>query len=55
MKKYQIAVDGCDDSTIIQEELTEQELLLLRRIAKKVNATSEYACMPTIKIKESKE
>ena len=49
-KKYTISLDGCDDSTIIFEELTKEELEFLKRIQSKINETSEYGCMPTMEI-----
>ena len=54
-KKYTISVHGCDDSTIIHEELTKEELEFLRHIQSKVNETSTYGCMPTIEIELYKE
>ena len=55
MTKYTISVDGCDDSTIISEELTKEELEFLERIQEKINETSNYQCMPTMEIELSKE
>ena len=52
MTKYTISVDGCDDSTIIFEELTKEELEFLKRIQSKINETSNYGCMPTMEIIE---
>ena len=49
-KKYRIAVYGCDDSTIIEKELTEDELKLIQAVAKEVTEASEYDCMPTMEI-----
>ena len=54
-KKYTISVHGCDDSTIIFEELTKEELEFLRHIQSKVNETSTYGCMPTMEIELYKE
>ena len=51
-KKYIILVHGCDDSTIIEKELTEDELKVIRLVAKEVTETSEYQCMPTMEVKE---
>lgn len=48
--KYIIAVYGCDDSTIIERELTDDELKLVQSIAKQVTEASEYDCMPTMEI-----
>ena len=45
-KKYRILVHGCDDSTIIEKELTEDELDLIQSVAQDVTETSEYICMP---------
>lgn len=49
-KKYRISVHGCDDSTFIEKELTEDELRLVQSIAKEVTDSSEYVCMPTMEI-----
>ena len=47
-KKYRIAVYGCDDSTIIEKELTEEELKVFQSVAEEVTEASEYDCMPTM-------
>lgn len=49
-KKYIIAVYGCDDSTIIEKELTDDELKLIQELAKEITEASEYDCMPTMEI-----
>ena len=49
-KRYIIAVYGCDDSTIIERELTDDELKLVQSIAKQVTEASEYDCMPIMEI-----
>ena len=54
-KKYRISVHGCDDSTIIEKELTEDELKTIQLVAKEVTETSEYGCMPTMEVKELEE
>lgn len=51
-RKYRISVHGCDDSTIIIKELTEQELKIIREVAREVTKTSTYICMPTMVIEE---
>lgn len=51
-KKYRISVHGCDDSTIIIKELTEQEFKIIREVAREITKTSEYICMPTMYIEE---
>ena len=54
-KKYRISVHGCDDSTIIEKELTEDELKIIQSVAKEVTETSEYGCMPTMEVEELEE
>ena len=54
-KKYRILVHGCDDSTIIEKELTEDELKIIKSVATEVTETSEYGCMPTTEVKELEE
>ena len=51
-KKYRISVHGCDDSTIIEKELTEDELKTIQSVAKEVTETSEYKCMPIMEAEE---
>ena len=51
-KKYRISVHGCDDSTTIVKELTEQEFKLIKSVADEVTETSEYLCMPRMVIEE---
>ena len=54
-KKYRISVHGCDDSTIIEKELTEDELKAIQLVAKEVTETSEYGSMPTMEVEELEE
>jgi hypothetical protein len=54
-KKYRISVHGCDDSTIIEKELTEDELKIIKSVATEVTETSEYKCMPTMIVEELEE
>ena len=51
-KKYRIGVYGCDDSTIIEKELTEDELKTIQSVAREVTDTSDYGCMPTMEVEE---
>ena len=44
----EISVDGCDDSTIVTMEMSNDEYDFLQRLADLVNETSNYICMPTI-------
>jgi len=50
LKLYRIALHGCDDSTIFEMELTDEEFALAERIAAKSEETSSYGCMPTMVI-----
>ncbi len=44
--KYEITVSGCDDSTTIIKELTEEQAKFLKEIADQITETSTYNCMP---------
>ena len=48
--KYVIELIGCDDTTNFEMELTEDELKLLQRVAKKSKETSSYSCMPIMRV-----
>lgn len=50
--KYIISLHGCDDSTIFEMELTEEEYELLKRVAKKTEEVSTYMCMPIMEIEK---
>ena len=54
-KKYEIILDGCDDSTKFEMELTDEEFELLLKVSDKANETSEYCCMPRIYVCEVSE
>lgn len=54
-KKYQITLHGCDDSTYIEWDLTEDEYKLLKHMADDFERKSSYVCMPTMELKEIKE
>ena len=54
-KKYRISVHGCDDSTIIEKELTKDELKIIKSVATEVTETSDYGCMPVMYIEELEE
>lgn len=52
-----IIIHGCDDSTIISEDdwghkFTPEELEIIGRLAAISEKISDYACMPTIEIRE---
>ena len=50
MKKYQIKVSGCDDTTYVEMELDEKEFKLIYKLAELSHKNSSYGCMPVIKI-----
>ena len=45
-KTYIITLEGCDDDTVFEMDLTEEEKILLQNVAAKANETSAYDCMP---------
>lgn len=53
-KTYIITLEGCDDETVFEMNLTEEEAILLQNVAAKANETSTYGCMPTmyVQVKE---
>ena len=51
-KKYRISVHGCDDSTIIEKELTQQEFKIIQEVAREVTKASTYGCKPIMVIEE---
>ena len=53
-KTYIITLEGCDDETVFEMDLTEEEETLLEFVAAKVNERSTYGCMPRmyVKVKE---
>lgn len=48
--KYLITLNGCDDTTYCELELSDKELDFLIRISKEINKWSVYGCQPTISI-----
>ena len=53
--KYRISVHGCDDSTVVEMALTNSELALLICLAKLINATATYSCMPNMRIETAEQ
>ena len=47
---YLITLNGCDDTTYCELELSDKELEFLIRISKEINKWSSYGCQPTISI-----
>lgn len=52
MKKYEITVYGCDDTTVVHMDLTPKQFELIKKLCDLVTETSTYQCMPTMEIKE---
>lgn len=50
--RYTITLEGCDDATIFEMLLTDEEYNLLKKVSEKANETSEYGCMPRMYIDE---
>lgn len=50
--KMRIILSGCDDSTVVEMEVTPKELEFLEYLQKEVNDTSSYACMPKLELEE---
>lgn len=50
-EKIQIALCGCDDTTIFEIEVTEAERALIERMCKASKDASDYGCMPTMEIR----
>jgi len=51
-RTYIINIMGCDDTTTISHELSDDEFAFLNAIAEKVDEAATGICMPTIGIKE---
>ena len=48
--KYLITLNGCDDTTYCELELSNKELEFLIRMSKEINKCSDYGCQPTISV-----
>jgi hypothetical protein len=48
--KYEIRLEGCDDSTIFIMELDENEKILVEEISRLSKKASTYGCMPVLHI-----
>ena len=48
MTTYKIRVDGCDDRTEFNMELTDDEAKTVQRLIDLCCKTSEYGCQPTM-------
>ena len=50
MNKYLITLNGCDDITKCEIELTKNQLEIFMQIAKEINKKSTSYCEPTISV-----
>lgn len=50
--KMRIILSGCDDSTVVEMDVTPKELEFLEDLQREVNDTSSYACMPKLELEE---
>lgn len=53
--KYTIKLEGCDDDTIFDMELTLEEYELVERISARSLEVSEYCCMPRLYVGKSEQ
>lgn len=47
---YRLCLNGCDDTTAIEMDLTDAELAFVQRIAVLSERNSTYVCMPTMRV-----
>lgn len=47
---HTICLNGCDDDTEFEMDMTEEQFMFLKRVANKANNTSTYGCMPRLYI-----
>ena len=52
VRRWNVGLHGCDDSTIFEMDLTDEEVETLRKVAAKAEETSTYGCMPTMTVEE---
>ena len=50
MKKYKIGIHGCDDSTYVEMELSDEQFKIISLLCEKCTDNSTYGCMPTMQI-----
>lgn len=48
--RVRICVEGCDDSTYVEMDLSSEELAFVTRLAREVTKASTYQCMPTMSV-----
>ncbi len=53
MRKVNIRVIGCDDETEFQMRLSDEALVVVKRLEKRCNDTSHGGCQPVIEIRDA--
>ena len=48
--QHRIKVSGCDDSTIVDLDLTDEQVATVRMVAAAITAESQFSCMPRMKV-----
>lgn len=48
--KANVTVDGCDDSTSIDLDMTDEQYLFLRAVDDAITTASTYGCMPKMTV-----
>lgn len=52
MKKAYISINGCDDSTHLKAEVTEEELAFLKTLEKASEQFAVSGCQPVLKVRD---
>ena len=52
-RRLVVHVDGCDDTTTVEIDVTPKQAEFLRQFAAQVKAAAEVGCQPTIRIEET--
>lgn len=55
MTAYRIRASGCDDSTHVDLDLTDDEAAAVRKVAEAITEASQFGCMPVLSIKPAAE
>lgn len=50
MELLRVTLNGCDDSTSVEIEVTPSERVMLHALAQKLKAAATYGCMPTMQV-----
>lgn len=48
--RYLIKIHGCDDATVMDVELTDQEWNVITRLGLATRDVSDYGCQPTLSV-----